>query len=65
MRCMWVCSLSPLRTLICALACTCVPLFLQVLGKNHVIKGLDKCNFTPIYDALMADREAKKNVTKV
>jgi DNA topoisomerase-1 len=42
-----------------------VPLFLQVLGKNHVIKGLDKCNFTPIYDALMADREAKKNVTKV
>lgn len=38
--------------------------FKEVLGKNHVIKGLDKCDFTPIYEYLMADREKKKNMTK-
>lgn len=36
----------------------------QVLGKNHVIKTLDKCDFTPIYDHLMAERDKKKNMTK-
>lgn len=38
--------------------------FKEVLGKNHVIKGLDKCDFTPIYDHLMAEREKKKSMTK-
>lgn len=36
----------------------------QVLGKNHVIKSLEKCDFTPIYDHLMAERDKKKNMTK-
>ena len=35
-----------------------------MLGKNHIVKSLDKCNFTPIYDYFMAEREAKKNITK-
>jgi DNA topoisomerase-1 len=35
-----------------------------VLGKNHVIKGLEKCDFTPIYDHLMAERDKKKLMTK-
>jgi hypothetical protein len=39
-------------------------LLLQVLGKNHVIKGLEKCDFTPIYDHLMAERDKKKLMTK-
>lgn len=38
--------------------------FKEVLGKNHVIKGLDKCDFTPIYDHLMAERDKKKAMTK-
>lgn len=38
--------------------------FKEVLGKNHVIKNLDKCDFTPIYDHLMAERDKKKNMTK-
>ncbi|PNH02171.1 DNA topoisomerase 1, partial [Tetrabaena socialis] len=38
--------------------------FKEVLGKNHAIKGLEKCDFTPIYDWHMAQREAKKNVSK-
>lgn len=38
--------------------------FKEVLGKNHVIKTLDKCDFTPIYDHLMAERDKKKNMTK-
>jgi hypothetical protein len=37
---------------------------LQVLGKNHAIKGLDKCDFTPMYEHFMADREAKKGMSK-
>jgi DNA topoisomerase-1 len=39
-------------------------LLLQVLGKNHVIKSLEKCDFTPIYDHLMAERDKKKALTK-
>lgn len=37
--------------------------FKHVLGKTHV-KGLEKCDFRDIYNHLMADREAKKNLTK-
>lgn len=38
--------------------------FKEVLGKGHVIKGLDKCDFTPIYDWHIAQRDAKKNISK-
>jgi len=38
--------------------------FQEVLGKNHVIKCLEKCDFTPIFEWHMAQREAKKNMTK-
>lgn len=38
--------------------------FKQVLGKNHVIKDLRKCDFRPIYEHLMAEREKKKAMTK-
>eukprot|EP00798_Chlamydomonas_sp_ICE-L_P013943 gene13943-19879_t len=38
--------------------------FKDVLGKDHVIKSLDKCDFTPMYDYHMALREAKKEITK-
>lgn len=39
-------------------------LWWQVLGKQHVIKSLDKCDFTPIYDHLMAERDKKKAMSK-
>jgi DNA topoisomerase-1 len=38
--------------------------FKEVLGKNHVIKSLVKCDFTPMYDYQMAEREKKKLMTK-
>lgn len=38
--------------------------FKEVLGPNHVIKSLDKCDFTPIYEWHMAERERKKNISK-
>jgi len=38
--------------------------FEQVLGRNHVIKSLEKCDFTPIYEYHMAEREKKKAMTK-
>lgn len=38
--------------------------FKEVLGKGHVIKDLKKCDFTPIYDWHMAQREAKKGISK-
>ena len=38
--------------------------FKHVLGKNHIIKDLDKCDFRDIYNHLMAEREAKKALTK-
>ena len=38
--------------------------FSKVLGPGHVIKDLGKCDFTPIYDHLMAEREAKKGLAK-
>lgn len=38
--------------------------FRQVLGKNHVIKKLELCDFTPIWEHLQAQKEAKKNVSR-
>ncbi|WIA33146.1 hypothetical protein OEZ86_006296 [Tetradesmus obliquus] len=38
--------------------------FKEVLGRGHVIKDLAKCDFTPIYDHLMAERDKKKALTK-
>ncbi|KAK9807975.1 hypothetical protein WJX73_009376 [Symbiochloris irregularis] len=38
--------------------------FRQVLGKGHAVQDLKKCDFTPIYEHLMAEREAKKNLSK-
>ena len=38
--------------------------FQEVLGKNHTIKSLDKCDFTPMFDWHMAEREKKKTITK-
>lgn len=35
-----------------------------MLGRGHVIKDLAKCDFTPIYDHLMAERDKKKALTK-
>lgn len=36
----------------------------KLLGKDHVIQSLDKCNFRPIYEWAMARKEAKKLETK-
>lgn len=38
--------------------------FKHVLGPKHVIKNLDNCDFRDIYNHLMAEREAKKAMTK-
>mmetsp|Transcript_10756 Transcript_10756/g.21364 ORF Transcript_10756/g.21364 Transcript_10756/m.21364 type:complete len:690 (-) Transcript_10756:60-2129(-) len=38
--------------------------FKGVLGPNHRIQCLEKCDFTPIYDWHMAERERKKNLPK-
>jgi DNA topoisomerase I len=38
--------------------------FQEVLGPNHVIKSLDKCDFTPMYEWHMAERERKKALPK-
>ncbi|KAG2499993.1 hypothetical protein HYH03_002275 [Edaphochlamys debaryana] len=38
--------------------------FKEVLGKGHVIKTLEKCDFTPIYDWHVAQREEKKKISK-
>lgn len=35
-----------------------------ILGKGHVIKDLKKCDFTPIYEWHMAEREHKKALPK-
>ena len=35
-----------------------------ILGKGHVIKDLTKCDFTPIYEWHMAERERKKALPK-
>ena len=38
--------------------------FKGVLGTGHTIKSLDKCDFRPIYEHLMAEREQKKALPK-
>ena len=38
--------------------------FSEVLGPRHVIQSLDKCDFTPIYEWHMAERERKKALSK-
>lgn len=38
--------------------------FKAVLGKGHIIQSLERCDFTPIYDHLMAERDRKKTMTK-
>ena len=37
---------------------------MQVLGKDHVIKSLKKCDFTPMYEHAMAEREKKKQLSR-
>ena len=38
--------------------------FKDVLGRGHAITGLDGCDFGPIHAHLMAEREAKKQLSK-
>ena len=38
--------------------------FERILGKGHKIKSLEKCDFRPIYEHLMAERELKKALPK-
>ncbi|GAB4815286.1 hypothetical protein N2152v2_002332 [Parachlorella kessleri] len=38
--------------------------FKEILGPRHTIKSLEKCDFTPIYEWHMAERERKKQLTK-
>ncbi|KAJ4779877.1 DNA topoisomerase 1 [Rhynchospora pubera] len=35
----------------------------QILGKNHVIKKFELCDFTPIYEWHLAEKEKKKQMT--
>ncbi len=35
-----------------------------MLGKGHTIRGLEKCDFTPIYEHYMAKKEADKARSK-
>lgn len=35
----------------------------KLLGKNHVIQSLDKCDFTPIYDWCQQEKEKKKQMS--
>jgi len=35
----------------------------KLLGKNHMIKSLDDCDFTPIYEWYMQEKETKKQMT--
>lgn len=38
--------------------------FKAILGPNHRIKSLEKCDFTPIYDWHIAERERKKEMSR-
>ena len=38
--------------------------FREVLGPGHAVASLDKCDFTPIYDWHMAERERKRGASK-
>jgi DNA topoisomerase-1 len=35
----------------------------KVLGRNHVIQSLAKCDFTPIYNWYQQEKEKKKQLT--
>ncbi|GMJ15977.1 MGOUN 1, TOPOISOMERASE 1, DNA topoisomerase I alpha, FASCIATA5 [Hibiscus trionum] len=35
----------------------------KILGKSHIIKGLDKCDFTPIYEWHLEEKEKKKQMS--
>ncbi|KAF5478987.1 hypothetical protein F2P56_005503 [Juglans regia] len=35
----------------------------KLLGKNHVIQSLEKCDFTPIYDWCQQEKEKKKQMS--
>lgn len=35
----------------------------KILGKNHVIKNLDDCDFTPIYEWHQSEKEKKKQMS--
>ncbi|KAK8589142.1 hypothetical protein V6N13_088011 [Hibiscus sabdariffa] len=35
----------------------------KLLGKNHIIKDLDKCDFTPIYEWHLQEKEKKKQMS--
>lgn len=36
----------------------------KILGKDHIIKSLESCNFKLIHNYLMEDKEKKKNIPK-
>ena len=38
--------------------------FKGVLGSGHTIKSLDKCDFKPIWEHVVAERDAKKALPK-
>ncbi|KAL1547675.1 DNA topoisomerase [Salvia divinorum] len=35
----------------------------KILGKNHIIQSLEHCDFTPIYDWHLSEKEKKKQMT--
>ena len=35
----------------------------QLLGKNHIIKKFELCDFTPIYEWHLREKEKKKQMT--
>jgi hypothetical protein len=35
----------------------------KLLGKNHIIQKLSSCDFTPIYEWHLQEKERKKNMT--
>ena len=35
----------------------------KLLGKNHTIKDLDRCDFTPIYEWHLQEKEKKKQMS--
>ncbi|KAE8713703.1 DNA topoisomerase 1 [Hibiscus syriacus] len=35
----------------------------KILGKNHIIKSLEKCDFTPIYEWHLQEKEKKKQMS--
>lgn len=35
----------------------------KILGRNHIIKNLDDCDFTPIYEWHQTEKEKKKQMS--